>query len=128
MLCALCRKIPYVGPIIEAPFEEFLEEQRQKYLSPRGDSHQIVSCFNSLTRMHRACLCVSPCIATCSLPILVSFHLGPQPHSMLQWVLEKLVMLMVAYFILSIINSMAQAYAKRLDEEKNKQQAECKTD
>ena len=47
---------------------------------------------------------------------------------MLQWVLEKLVMLMVAYFILSIINSMAQAYAKHLDEERNKLQADCKTD
>lgn len=47
---------------------------------------------------------------------------------MLQWVLEKLVMLMVLYFIVSIINSMAQTYAKRLDEEKSRLQAECKTD
>ena len=54
--------------------------------------------------------------------------MAPQPHGMLQWIFEKLVILMIVYFLLSIINSMAQMYAKRLDEEKNKLQAEYKTD
>lgn len=38
--------------------------------------------------------------------------------SALAWIFEKVVLLMVAYFLLSIINSMAQAYDKRLQEEK----------
>ena len=61
-------------------------------------------------------------------PIFHSPHMAPQPHGMLQWIFEKLVIVMIAYFLLSIINSMAQMYAKRLDEEKNKLQAEYKTD
>ncbi|EDO42085.1 predicted protein [Nematostella vectensis] len=38
--------------------------------------------------------------------------------NILAWVFEKVVIAMIVYFLLSIINSMAQAYAKRLDEEK----------
>ena len=37
-----------------------------------------------------------------------------QEASWLSWIFEKLVLLMVAYFVLSIINSMAQSYHKRL--------------
>ncbi|NWR73332.1 VMP1 protein, partial [Centropus unirufus] len=49
----------------------------------------------------------------------------PQGENWLSWLFEKLVIVMVFYFILSIINSMAQSYAKRLQqktysEEKNK--------
>ncbi|KAF1437209.1 Vacuole membrane protein 1, partial [Spheniscus demersus] len=48
----------------------------------------------------------------------------PQGENWLSWMFEKLVIVMVCYFILSIINSMAQSYAKRLQqkmysEEKN---------
>ncbi|CAN8016100.1 unnamed protein product, partial [Ixodes persulcatus] len=38
----------------------------------------------------------------------------PQEGSLLSWLFEKLVMAMVAYFVLSIINSMAQNYHRRL--------------
>ncbi|OXB64900.1 hypothetical protein ASZ78_009781 [Callipepla squamata] len=41
------------------------------------------------------------------------------PHrgeNWLSWMFEKLVIVMVCYFILSIINSMAQSYAKRLQQ------------
>lgn len=34
--------------------------------------------------------------------------------SILSWIFEKVVMVMVAYFVLSIVNSMAQSYHKRL--------------
>ncbi|KAK2537368.1 Vmp1 [Columba guinea] len=37
----------------------------------------------------------------------------PQGENWLSWIFEKLVIVMVCYFILSIINSMAQSYAKR---------------
>uniref|UniRef100_A0A7M4F1E8 Vacuole membrane protein 1 n=1 Tax=Crocodylus porosus TaxID=8502 RepID=A0A7M4F1E8_CROPO len=40
----------------------------------------------------------------------------PQGESWLSWMFEKLVIVMVCYFILSIINSMAQSYAKRLQQ------------
>lgn len=38
--------------------------------------------------------------------------------NILAWIFEKFVIAMIIYFLLSIINSMAQAYAKRLDERK----------
>ncbi|XP_031560842.1 vacuole membrane protein 1-like isoform X2 [Actinia tenebrosa] len=38
--------------------------------------------------------------------------------NILAWIFEKLVIAMIVYFLLSIINSTAQAYAKRLDEKK----------
>jgi hypothetical protein len=74
------RRIPYVGVIIEAPFEEFLEAQKKKYLTPAGEHVTL-------------------------------------PPSTLQWVLEKLVLLMVVYFVCSIVNSMAQSYAKRISKD-----------
>uniref|UniRef100_A0A670JIT1 Vacuole membrane protein 1 n=1 Tax=Podarcis muralis TaxID=64176 RepID=A0A670JIT1_PODMU len=41
---------------------------------------------------------------------------APQSENWLSWMFEKLVIVMVCYFILSIINSMAQSYAKRLQQ------------
>ena len=32
-----CRSIPYVGELIESPFEDFLEAQKKKYLTPAGE-------------------------------------------------------------------------------------------
>ncbi|CAG0913573.1 unnamed protein product [Notodromas monacha] len=43
---------------------------------------------------------------------------GPVPESWLQWFFEKLVVAMVAYFLLSIVNAWAQNYHKRLTAEK----------
>ncbi|XP_076832622.1 vacuole membrane protein 1 [Brachyhypopomus gauderio] len=42
----------------------------------------------------------------------------PAGESWLSWVFEKVVLVMVCYFILSIVNSMAQSYAKRLQQRK----------
>ncbi|KAJ6653693.1 hypothetical protein lerEdw1_008819 [Lerista edwardsae] len=42
---------------------------------------------------------------------------APQGENWLSWMFEKLVIIMVCYFILSIINSMAQSYAKRLQQQ-----------
>ncbi|KAB0367279.1 hypothetical protein FD755_020603 [Muntiacus reevesi] len=41
---------------------------------------------------------------------------SPQGENWLSWMFEKLVVVMVCYFILSIINSMAQSYAKRIQQ------------
>ncbi|MEE6516799.1 hypothetical protein FKM82_026550 [Ascaphus truei] len=41
-----------------------------------------------------------------------------QSENWLSWAFEKLVIVMVFYFILSIINSMAQSYAKRVQQAK----------
>lgn len=42
----------------------------------------------------------------------------PQSENWLSWAFEKLVIIMVIYFVLSIINSMAQSYAKRVQQKK----------
>uniref|UniRef100_A0A096MIS2 Vacuole membrane protein 1 n=1 Tax=Poecilia formosa TaxID=48698 RepID=A0A096MIS2_POEFO len=41
---------------------------------------------------------------------------GPADENWLSWVFEKVVLVMVCYFVISIINSMAQSYAKRLQQ------------
>ncbi|EHB17077.1 Transmembrane protein 49 [Heterocephalus glaber] len=40
----------------------------------------------------------------------------PQGENWLFWMFEKLVVVMVCYFVLSIINSMAQSYAKGIQQ------------
>ncbi|XP_044538638.1 vacuole membrane protein 1-like [Gracilinanus agilis] len=42
-----------------------------------------------------------------------------EKENWVSWVFEKLVVVMVAYFILSIINSMAQSYARRIQQQMN---------
>ncbi|XP_077920535.1 vacuole membrane protein 1 isoform X3 [Halichoerus grypus] len=46
----------------------------------------------------------------------------PQGENWLSWMFEKLVVVMVCYFILSIINSMAQSYAKRMQQRLNSEE------
>uniref|UniRef100_A0A9L0K5T6 Vacuole membrane protein 1 n=1 Tax=Equus asinus TaxID=9793 RepID=A0A9L0K5T6_EQUAS len=46
----------------------------------------------------------------------------PQGENWLSWLFEKLVVVMVCYFILSIINSMAQSYAKRIQQRLNSEE------
>lgn len=46
--------------------------------------------------------------------------------NILAWIFEKFVIAMIIYFLLSIINSMAQHYAKRLDEKKRQSQKPAK--
>uniref|UniRef100_A0A8C3WX05 Vacuole membrane protein 1 n=1 Tax=Catagonus wagneri TaxID=51154 RepID=A0A8C3WX05_9CETA len=45
-----------------------------------------------------------------------------QGENWLSWLFEKLVVVMVCYFILSIINSMAQSYAKRIQQRLNSEE------
>jgi len=41
----------------------------------------------------------------------------PASENWLSWVFEKVVLVMVCYFVCSIVNSMAQSYAKRLQQQ-----------
>lgn len=49
-------------------------------------------------------------------------HFFLQGENWLSWMFEKLVVVMVCYFILSIINSMAQSYAKRIQQRLNSEE------
>lgn len=49
---------------------------------------------------------------------MVFLLLSAQGENWLSWVFEKVVLVMVCYFIVSIINSMAQSYAKRIQQKK----------
>lgn len=40
----------------------------------------------------------------------------------LSWLFEKLVLVMVCYFVISIVNSTAQSYAKRLQQQRHSQE------
>ncbi|KAK6296006.1 hypothetical protein J4Q44_G00337190 [Coregonus suidteri] len=51
----------------------------------------------------------------------------PASENWLSWVFEKVVLVMVCYFIFSIINSMAQSYAKRRQQSQQQRYSEKKT-
>ncbi|XP_020358921.1 vacuole membrane protein 1-like isoform X1 [Oncorhynchus kisutch] len=51
----------------------------------------------------------------------------PATENWLSWVFEKVVLVMVCYFIISIINSMAQSYAKRRQQSRQQRYTEEKT-
>ncbi|XP_076472868.1 vacuole membrane protein 1-like isoform X2 [Babylonia areolata] len=70
--------IPFVGPLVQAPFRDYLARQKAKYHMKQG-------------------------IGT-----------AEPGDNVLSWVFEKVVVVMVVYFVLSIVNSTAQAYHKRL--------------
>lgn len=44
----------------------------------------------------------------------------PAESNLLGWIFEKVIIVMVAYFVLSIINSTAQSYHKRICKAKHK--------
>lgn len=46
----------------------------------------------------------------------------PSGENWLSWVFEKVVLVMVCYFVCSIINSMAQSYAKRLQQQRHSEE------
>ena len=99
--------------MIEAPFEDFLEEQKEKYLSPDGHTGVVVSnpVIQEIWRGFK--------VPYYMLLMYIRTLSVLQHHSILQWIFEKLVIGMIAYFLLSIVNSLAQGYAKRLDDQSN---------
>ncbi|XP_018494567.1 vacuole membrane protein 1 [Galendromus occidentalis] len=77
ILLNLIKGVPGIGPRIEAPFEEFLQKQKDKF-HRRSES-------------------------------------SGDGDSMVSQAFEKFVLLMVLYFLVSIVNSMAQNYHKRIN-------------
>ncbi|TMS07292.1 Vacuole membrane protein 1 [Larimichthys crocea] len=47
---------------------------------------------------------------------------APADENWLSWVFEKVVLVMVCYFVTSIVNSMAQSYAKRLQQQRHSEE------
>lgn len=45
-----------------------------------------------------------------------------QDDNWLSWVFEKVVLVMVCYFVISILNSTAQSYAKRLQQHRRSEE------
>lgn len=76
------KKMPYLGPKLEAPFLEFLQSQKSR-LRNNGDG--VV-----------------------------------ENGSVLASMLEKFVLAMVLYFVVSIVNALAQGYSKRVNRKKTK--------
>lgn len=75
----LIGKLPYAGPVIQAPFSEFLEKQKAHLHRKPGEEFV-------------------------------------QESSRIQTLFGYLLLAMIVYFVLSLIHSMAQRYAKRLQE------------
>ena len=94
-----CRDLPYVGRYIQAPFSEYLEKQKLKLHRKPGQGNQPVS---------------KPLLIIISQ--FYCFLCDLQSASLLQKVFGYVILAMVVYFLISIVNSMAQNYAKRIDE------------
>lgn len=65
--------------------------------------------------------CVGVRVAFSVLTKLFSLSLSPvfwQEENWLSWLFEKVVVIMVCFFVCSIVNSMAQSCAKRKQQEK----------
>lgn len=60
------------------------------------------------------------CLISLGILIISSCVLTSQGPSWLSWLFEKLILAMIIYFVLSIVNSMAQQYAKRLQDKSSK--------
>ncbi|XP_039612959.1 vacuole membrane protein 1-like [Polypterus senegalus] len=80
-MVSLIGAIPSLGPLLQKPFQEYLEAQRHKLHHKSGDT-------------------------------------TPDNENWLSWIFEKVVIVMVCYFLCSIVNSMAQSYAKRIQQQK----------
>ncbi|XP_068601800.1 vacuole membrane protein 1 [Brachionichthys hirsutus] len=78
--------VPNVGPLLQKPFSQYLDAQRNKLHHAGGSA--------------------------------------PADENWLSWVFEKVVLLMVAYFVVSIVNSAAQSYAKRLQQRRHSEKTE----
>ncbi|ESO02843.1 hypothetical protein HELRODRAFT_185679 [Helobdella robusta] len=78
----LVENIPYIGPSIKKPFEEYLANQKLK---------------------------------------LHASDTSTLEHNWLSWTFEKIVLIMIGYFVISIINSMAQNHYKRSIKDNRKQ-------
>ncbi|CAL8398421.1 unnamed protein product [Boreogadus saida] len=82
--------VPVLGAALQRPFRDYLEAQRTRLRSQHAGDR---------------------------IPTLITKASGrvffEQEESWLSWLFEKVVVVMVGFFVISIVNSMAQSYAKR---------------
>ena len=90
-------QIPKLGPMMEAPVKDFLAKQKEK-LHTRGAQG------GGDVRFTQAILGI--------LKLKPFFFQNP---SIISWIFEKFVLAMVVYFLVSIVNSLAQSYHKRIN-------------
>ena len=114
---ALISSLPVVGKYLDTPFREFLIKQKASlHRNPvvAGSGLKVsISWQDIIVFLQR--------ISNLVYHFLVS---KLQPQSWISWTFEKFVTLMVIYFIISIINSMAQNCLTRRQEDQLKRKKE----
>ena len=91
-LVSIIGDVPHVGHALQAPFKDFLAKQKASLHGKAAGAAAVLLC-RLLTSHVNNCL---------------------QKGSLLGDLFAGIVLVMVLYFVLSIINSMAQAYHARL--------------
>lgn len=93
LLIRLIGTIPSIGLSLQAPFKDYLNAQKLKLHAKRGAGEGGAG---------------------------IEEEVG---GNWLGWVFEKIVLIMVVYFVVSIVNSLAQSYHKRLSDAFKKKDA-----
>jgi len=92
-------RLPWIGARLEGPFKELLVKQKEKL-------HRKVGTDAASVRKRHP----SNSLKFVFDQIFVSF----QDPGLLSWIFEKFVLAMIVFFLLSIVNSLAQSYHKRI--------------
>ena len=93
--------------MLQSPFKDWFKSQKENLRVTPGEHVEVVSCKNPVTAVHFNAR-------------LTGFMFCVSQHqSVLSHVFEVLVLAMVVFFVVSIVNSMAQKYHKRLSDERS---------
>ena len=125
-----CRILPSYIQCLSPP--RCINEYKRNYSRPQsplptyleGTGHKVKLAYRRVIWLTRLLVKEFPLFNAafyCVIDLVIRFFLSLfflQEPNILAWIFEKFVIAMIIYFLLSIINSMAQAYAKRLDERK----------
>ncbi|KAI3373434.1 hypothetical protein L3Q82_022036 [Scortum barcoo] len=124
-MVSLIGAVPLLGAALQKPFREYLEAQKAKlhHRTFERGSQLIRSRGESRVWGERgnACVCggVALSLLTELLSSLFSLWFLAGGELAMSWLFEKVVVIMVCFFVCSIVNSMAQSYAKRKQQEKH---------
>lgn len=114
--------VPVVGSKLEQPFKTFLEKQKNKFHRKPGtgpDTQVSRASYCLFILLNYFILCIRAIYVQNTLFVFyLSSTVNPfrlqDGGNLLAWIFEKLILLMITYFILSIVNSFAQNYHKRI--------------
>lgn len=113
----LLESVPKLGPIISGPFVELMKHQKATLHNRQETDVPSVS-ISDINYSSKICNCLR--LLPCGINAFSHCLLQSQEGGMVASILEKFVMGMVIYFVISIINAMAQSYHKRMTKEKIK--------